>query len=201
MQQGGTPLGSWMANAEAQQEVWRQGSLGTTSSPDLFPIPAWIVEAVIPDEEKEIKAWVKLMVVVMNATYGGSMPEKVEGAYNKAQLGCVTGLRLLKREQQLTPLPELRARLAEGRLDYAGEPMCLMEELKAEKVVPCWPKPGEAGIQRVEDFVPEGMKELLMNPRMLLLPEDQWPEDPPPCKVRATQEEWTDIVRAGVEGK
>ena len=111
--------------------------LGTTSSPDLFPIPAWIVEAVIPDEEKEIKAWVKLMVVVMNATYGGSMPEKVEGAYNKAQLGCVTGLRLLKREQQLTPLPELRARLAEGRLDYAGEPMCLMEELKAEKVVPC----------------------------------------------------------------
>ena len=42
--------------------------LGTTSSPDLFPIPAWIVEAVIPDEEKEIKAWVKLMVVVMNAT-------------------------------------------------------------------------------------------------------------------------------------
>jgi hypothetical protein len=69
--------------------------------------------------------------------YGGSVPEKAEGAYNKAQLGCVTGLRLLKREQQLTPLPELRARLAEGRLDYAGEPMCLMEELKAEKVVPC----------------------------------------------------------------
>jgi hypothetical protein len=93
----------------------------------------------------------------------------------------------------------LRVKLKEGRLDYAGEPMCLMEELIAEKVLPCWPKPGEAAVQKAEHFVPEGMKELLHQPRLLLLPEDQWPDSPPPAKVRATQEEWVKICRAGVE--
>ena len=206
LQQEATPLSKWVSEASEHLKAWQQGSLGTMSSPDLFPIPVWIVESLFPDDEKAIKAWLKLMVVVLNFTYGGSQPIEARGSYNKAQSECVTGLRravlqLVGSQQKLTPLPEMRARLAEGRLDYAGEPMCLMEELFAEKVLPCWPKPGEAGVQRAEDFVPEGMKELLLNPRMLLLPEDQWPEDPPPCKVRATQEEWTDIVCAGVERK
>ena len=144
------------------------------------------------------------MVVVLNESYGGDLPAPRLRGYNEAQHNCVMGLRaavhaLVSAGKFLTPLPELRVKLKEGRLDYAGEPMCLMEELIAEKVLPCWPKPGEAAVQKAEHFVPEGMKELLHQPRLLLLPEDQWPDSPPPAKVRATQEEWVKICRAGVE--
>eukprot|EP00435_Cladocopium_sp_Y103_P025601 s2795_g6.t1 len=144
------------------------------------------------------------MVVVLNATYGGVLPTPIENESNEAQRACVTGLcravqRFLATQQKLPRLPDLQQRLKESRFDYAGEPVCLMEELHADKVIPCWPRVGEAAVQKAEDFIPEAMKELLFQPKLLLLPPDQWPERPPPCKVRATSEEWTKICKAGVE--
>eukprot|EP00435_Cladocopium_sp_Y103_P047838 s993_g14.t1 len=140
-----------------------------------------LVEDMYGDDEEGVQNWVKLM---LNSCYGGVLPTPIEPLANEAQKECITGLRR-----------------AEGRLDYAGEPVCLMEALHADKVIPCWPKPGEAAVQRAVGFIPAGMQELLHQPKLLLLPQDQWPETPPKSKVRATHEEWTRICRAGHERK
>ena len=74
-----------------------------------------------------------------------------------------------------------------------------MEELEAEKVLPCWPKPGEAGVQDARDFVLPEVQAWLDDPSLALLPRAAWPEKPPPSRVRATDAQWELIVKAGVE--
>ena len=204
LQGGPTELSAWMADAHAQQLHRLQGSLEATSPHEVFPIPTWLVEEVVRDEDEGILSWIKLMVVVLNSCYGGTLPTPLVGQSNEAQTAAVGGLyRAVKRfvalGHQVPPMGELKQRLRESRFDYAGEPVCLMEPLVADKVIPCWPKPGEAAVQRAEDFIPPAMVELLQQPQLLLLPSDQWPDKPPPSKVRATSEEWTKICRAGVE--
>ncbi len=46
-----------------------------------------------------------------------------------------------------------------------------MEDLIAEKVLPCWPLPGEAGVQDAVDSVSPEMHHLLEHPQELLHPE------------------------------
>jgi len=207
LQSEGSALSAWMADALEQQQLRRQDSPGATTPRDVLPIPSWLVEELCGDEPEGIRNWLKLMVVVLNSMYGGTLPTPLEHKYNEAQkeaLFCLrrSVLRFVGTGQQVPPLPSLKERLRESRFDYAGEPLCLMEELHADKVVPCWPRPGEAAVQRAEDFIPEAMRELLRQPQLsLLLPKDQWPDKPPKAKVRATSEEWTKICMAGVERK
>ena len=40
-----------------------------------------------------------------------------------------------------------RTEIGAVRFDYSGEPIQYMEELEAEKVLPCWPRPGKAAVQ------------------------------------------------------
>eukprot|EP00435_Cladocopium_sp_Y103_P044494 s1405_g12.t1 len=201
--EGGATLSSWMTDALSQQKKRRQGSLGATS-PNIYPIPPWLVEELYPEDPDDIQAWVKLMVVVLNWCFGGTLPTPYISSANEAQIKCLTGLRravgrLAEEKGKLSPLPELQKQLKEVRPDHAGEPMCIMETLIAERVIAGWPAVEESAKVSAEDCVPEGVKELLLNPRMLLLPEDQWPDAPPKVKVRATQEEWTQLCIAGVQ--
>lgn len=71
-----------------------------------------------------------------------------------------------------------------------------MEDLEADKVIACWPKIGEAGIQPAERFVSEEVKEWLQKPRSTLLPRCYWPAKPPKSRVRASDEEWEKLVSA-----
>ena len=82
------------------------------------------------------------------------------------------------------------------RFDYAGEMVAIMEDLEADKVIACWPKIGEAGIQPAERFVSEEVKEWLQKPRSTLLPRCYWPAKPPKSRVRASDEEWEKLVSA-----
>lgn len=56
-------------------------------------------------------------------------------------------------------------------------------------------------MQDATKFVPPKVQAWLSDPRTCLLPEAAWPDKPPPSRVRASDEEWEKIVRAGVERK
>ena len=68
-------------------------------------------------------------------------------------------------------------------------------QLICSKVLPAWPKSGEACILAVEDFITEELKDDLMNPRRCLLPESELPMVPPKSKVHASEGEWYSLVR------
>ena len=72
-----------------------------------------------------------------------------------------------------------------------------LSDLTTDKVLPCWP--GEAGVQDARKFVPPEVQAWLDDPSLALLPRAAWPDRPPPSQVRATDEQWEIIVRAGVE--
>ena len=95
------------------------------------------------------------------------------------------------------PIEEATKTLGSARFDYCGEPVMVMEELVAEKVVPVWPKIGEAAVQPVMNYLPPGMAEMLEDPKNCLRPEWEWPETPHRSRVMASQEEWNKIVEAG----
>ena len=107
--------------------------------------------------------------------------------------------RFQEREGKLARFKGCRASLGCARFDYAGEPVQYMEQLEASKVIPCWPKPGEAGIRDAREFVPPEVCEWLDDPRRCLLLQAAWLESPPLSRVRADDAEWEGIVRAGVE--
>ena len=87
--------------------------------------------------------------------------------------------------------------LVEAKFDYCGEPVMVMEELEAAKVIPVWPKIGEAAVQKVEDFLTGDLLEAVLNPEQCLLPSWEWPSRAVKSKVRASQSEWEAIVAAG----
>jgi len=95
------------------------------------------------------------------------------------------------------PVEEATKTLGSARFDYCGEPVMVMEELVAEKVIPVWPKIGEAAVQPVMSYLPSGMAEMLEDPRNCLRPEWEWPETPHRSRVMASQDEWDKIVEAG----
>lgn len=72
-----------------------------------------------------------------------------------------------------------------------------LEELKAELVIPIWPKIGEAAVQSVEAYLPEDMLKQIRIPELCLLPPSEWPSVPPRSRVMASQAEWDQIVSAG----
>ena len=100
---------------------------------------------------------------------------------------------------QLEPFAKCKQAVGSVHFDYGGEPIQYMEDLVAERVIPCWPRPGEAAVQEALKFVPPEVAEWLSNPRACRLPQGAWPEKPPVSRVRASDAEWEAIVRAGVE--
>ena len=75
-------------------------------------------------------------------------------------------------------------------VNYSGEVVSVRRQIVCSKVLPAWPKAGEACILPVEDFITEELKDDLMNPRRCLIPESEWPKVPPKSKVHASEGEW-----------
>ena len=68
-------------------------SPGATTPKDVLPIPPWLVEELCGDEPEGIRSWLKLMVVVLNSTYRGTLPTPLEHKYNEAQKEALLCLR------------------------------------------------------------------------------------------------------------
>ena len=146
------------------------------------------------------------MVVVLNYLYLQTTRPAVVKGVNESQKACLLNLRasvmtVVKEAPEVKPLSSMTTQLKQARFDYAGEPVAVMEELEAAKVIPCWPRPGEAAIQPAINFVPPAMRAMLERPESLLLPQEQWPESPPISRVRASDGEWATICQAAHERK
>ena len=203
---GSTAMRKMLTCILEQENEKRSGSSFATSQKDLFPLPVNYVDEVCEDDRAEVCTWVKLMVVVLNYLYLQTTRPAVEPGVNEAQKACVTSLKaavevVVREAPEVKPLATAVTHLKQARFDYAGEPVAVMEELEADKVIPCWPAPGEAAIQPAVNFVPPQMRALLERPEVLLLPQEQWPESPPQSRVRASDEEWAKICKAAHERK
>ena len=94
-------------------------------------------------------------------------------------------------------IDELRTELLSKIVNYSGEVVSVRRQIVCSKVLPAWPKAGEACILPAEDFITEELKDDLMNPKRCLLPESDWPKVPPKSKVHATDDEWYSLVKEG----
>ena len=74
-----------------------------------------------------------------------------------------------------------------------------MEDLICERVLPAWPRPGQAGIQPIEAFLKEETKKAFSEPKKLLLPPDKMPEQGLRFRVRASDSEWFKLVHAAYQ--
>ena len=77
--------------------------------------------------------------------------------------------------RKLPPFREAKRALESKRFDYAGNPIEYMLDLKAELVIPTWPKVGEAGVVNLVDFLEGETRAAVLEPRKWILPVDQQP--------------------------
>ena len=69
----------------------------------------------------------------------------------------------------------------------------------ASRVIPAWPKVGNACVAPMFSFVDSKLKAELLDTEAILLPESEWPKTTPKSKVYASDSEWYDICQAGSE--
>lgn len=162
----------------------------------------------LKDEDSKLRRWVLTMVEVLNYHATMGRPRLGPSSLSPDQELMVTRLVrmvevevFLEKGGSMAPFKESQELIGSVRFDYAGEPVHYMEELEAAKVIPCWPKPGEAAVQPAINFVPPEVAEWLSKPESCLLPPAAWPSRPPLSRVRASDKEWEAIVMAAVERK
>lgn len=108
-------------------------------------------------------------------------------------------LHFVDHEQDVGSLEDFTRNLGRVKFSYTGEIVAVMEDIDADSVIACWPKPGEAGIQPAERFVSAEVLEWLLHPRSTVLPRCNWPTTVRRSRVRASDDAWEKVVRAGVE--
>eukprot|EP00435_Cladocopium_sp_Y103_P071663 s228_g38.t1 len=172
--------------------------------PSLLPVRVGLVEKFLELKDAHVRGWVLSLVEVFNfhANMGRCSlgpPELTAAQELMITRLCEMVKRFLDKEGKIPKFLDCVSAVGSVKFDYGGEPIQYMEELVISKIIPCWPKPGEAAIQDAENFVPDHVKEWLNRPELCLLPQASWPDRPPISRVRATDEEWETIVRAGVE--
>ena len=94
---------------------------------------------------------------------------------------------------------KIKEELRKKGYGYDGSSWVVMEDLVADKVIPCWPSKGDAGVQPLSKFLHGEAKEMVEIPGLTLKESCDWPERLPKSYVRASDEEWEKIVRAGYE--
>eukprot|EP00435_Cladocopium_sp_Y103_P051950 s264_g16.t1 len=95
--------------------------------------------------------------------------------------------------EELPTLSASRDALQSKRYDYAGNPVEYMEDLVAERVIPTWPKVGEAGIRCITDFLDDAGKNAMSDPKKWVLPLNLQPATSKKSVVRASDSEWYKI--------
>ena len=77
--------------------------------------------------------------------------------------------------------------LFERKVNYHGQSVSKARDLVCSRVLPAWPKQGEACILQIEGFVSEELKDDLLLPCRCLAPKAQWPAVTPSASVKATE--------------
>ena len=72
-------------------------------------------------------------------------------------------------------------------------------DLDASNVIMARPSPNSAAVVNLQDCLPEELKDAIQDPRAFLLPETELPERHRGSRVRATDDEWYKIVKAGYD--
>ena len=95
-------------------------------------------------------AWVITMVEVLNFHANSGKVRLGPPSLTAAQKLMLTRLftavqRFDEKGGKVETFSKCRTEIGAVRFDYSGEPIQYMEELEAEKVLPCWPRPGKLG--------------------------------------------------------
>ena len=207
LDQVSSPLGEYVKSCKGHRvppDVNVQNSRGN----DLLPLSPLVMDRFTAVPEA-LRSAMKLSLVVLNfLAMGGRYnqsrdvppPPKLSEGQEMMLSHIKERLSDLAAEEKLCPpVSEADLVLGKARFDYAGEPVMILEDLVAEKVIPVWPKVGEAAIQPVLPYLPDELAEMIEDPKNCLLPTWEWPEKPTRSRVRASQEEWNKIVQAGYE--
>ena len=105
--------------------------------------------------------------------------------------------RMLVGDPSLPSKAEVREQLQKKGYGYDGSTWVVMEQIEAEKVIACWPSKEATAVQPITKFVSGQTKALLESPGSTILEPHEWPDRVPQSYVRATDEEWEKVVKAG----
>ena len=132
-----------------------QNSLQSGTSGDLLPIPPWNITVDIPGVSERNEMWIKAILCVINFHYcvGWSKPicAPFKDGLSELQITAVSEMAKVVTSNIIsgTPLKSLgesEKLLNSKKFDYSGNPIEYMEDLICERVLPAWPRPGQAGI-------------------------------------------------------
>ena len=199
------PLAEFTTRMSELEDAATTGSTPETMrSNDLLPISVASAKVFMRGKDDRLAVWVLKVVEILNYYALGCKPKQPGKKLTPAQELMLTrlvdvGTRISYHGGSVRSYKEGYAELVTAKFDYSGEPVQYMQELVAEKVIPCWPKVGEAAVQDAVRFVDPQVRAWLEDPIACLLPVSQWPDVPPLSRVRATDTEWEKIVRAGYE--
>ena len=207
LDQVSSPLGTYVKSCKGHR-VPPGPSAKSTRGNELLPLSPAVMDRFtsLPDE---LRSAMKLVLVVLNflAMGGRYNPSRDVGppvTLSEGQEKMLSHIKervtdLTSEEKRCPPVHEADLVLGAARYDYAGEPIMILEDLEASKVIPVWPQIGEAAVQPVLPYLPEELAEMIEDPKNCLLPSWEWPDQPTKSRVRATQEEWNKIVQAAYD--
>ena len=203
-----TPFGHLAHVLSAEGVPPEEKSSKDTRGGDLFPIDPKAVQKYLCARDVDLINAVQLMVVALNALSHGPESEPVSPPeeLTKAQKGTVnhlcSALEYLNETKIVCPkLEDSEAALQAARFDYQGDPVMMMEDIVAERVIGAWPEVGKCAVQDATRFLPADLEKKLLNPESCLKLTHEWPESPHHSKVRASDEEWNKVVKAAFERK
>eukprot|EP00438_Fugacium_kawagutii_P029930 Skav232676 [mRNA] locus=scaffold698:314890:318958:+ [translate_table: standard] len=158
----------------------------TQRGDDLFPINVKAVGELLQRESTVLAGATCLAVTSLNCLAVGGLPDRVPFPPEK-----LTQAQLLTVEHVAHAMRELdtfgvkcegftasQEALRSVKFDYQGEPVMIMEDLEADKVIAAWPKVGEAAIQDAVDFLDGNLREQLLHPDRALKALHEWPDRP-----------------------
>ena len=175
---------------------------------DLMPIhPALVVQGLEGISTDNLH-WVRLILLSLDYLYCSAWSKAVcvpmARSLTANQRVAIKHIgeqvdRFIQREDRLPSAKAAATKLCSKKFDYNGQPVEHMRDLIAEKVLKAWPKVGSAAVVDLKDCLPEELRSALDRPRDFLLPEAELPDRHRGSKVRASDEEWHKIVKAGYD--
>lgn len=160
-----TVLGRYCRDLKQKElEAFTKGAREAVMPKDILPISLAAVREFLKFADTKQVRWVELMVVVLNRLYNGGSIKSVHVKLSRPQESVVSNL-LHEVQQTCKDVGKIqtyeleKVALGKCKFDYAGEPVAHMEALTAEKVIPCWPKVGEAAVQDVVNLVTKEVRE------------------------------------------
>eukprot|EP00438_Fugacium_kawagutii_P016608 Skav236394 [mRNA] locus=scaffold29:273428:287604:+ [translate_table: standard] len=200
----GTGLGR-LAAAQLEEGVPPEEDSSMLLGDDLFPINVNEVIREVGQDNKDLAEAAALAVTSLNNMAFGGDPDRVPlttGRLTTTQKMAMSHViealvALDESEEDCPSFDDSALALRTARFDYQGEPVMVMEDLEADKVIAAWPRVGGAAIQDATSFLTGDLKDRLLSPEKVLKPLHEWPEKPHQSKVRASDAEWRKIVEAG----